>query len=222
MNHFETYLTDLRDTNATGEAVKETSFYPALSTMLNAYGAELKPKVRCVINIRNRGAGIPDGGLFSAEQLRSEQAEQITDSANFGGQVPARGVVEVKGTGDDVMKIAQSAQVKKYLDRYGLVLVTNLREFVIVGRDVSGAARVLEGYVLAANEKEFWDKTRKPREFALEHESRFDEYIKRVMLTSAPLDAPQSLAWFWRVMRAMRKHESSGRNCLRWSMFARL
>ncbi len=71
MNHIETYLTHLRDTRATGEAVKETSYYPALSTLLNAVGAELKPKVKCVINIRNRGAGIPDGGLFTAEQLRA-------------------------------------------------------------------------------------------------------------------------------------------------------
>ncbi|MCP9495401.1 MAG: hypothetical protein MSG64_13220 [Pyrinomonadaceae bacterium MAG19_C2-C3] len=86
MNHLETYFSDLRDTRATGEAVKETSFYPALSTMLNAYGAELKPKVRCVINIKNRGAGIPDGGLFSGEQLRAEQGEQITNSANSGAR----------------------------------------------------------------------------------------------------------------------------------------
>lgn len=74
MNHLETYLTHLRDARATGEAVKETSFYPALSTLLDAFGAELKPKVKCVINIKNRGAGIPDGGLFTAEQLRASDS----------------------------------------------------------------------------------------------------------------------------------------------------
>ncbi len=196
MTYLETYLADLRDTRATGEAVKETSFYPALSGLLNAYGAELKPKVRCVINIKNRGAGIPDGGLFSGEQLRAEQGEQITNSANFGGQIPARGVVEVKGTSDDVNVIARSAQVKKYLDRYGLVLVTNLREFVVAVRDVNGAARLLESYALADTEKDFWAGVKNARGLAGEHEARFDEYIKRVMLMSAPLDPPESLAWF--------------------------
>ncbi|MCP9495400.1 MAG: SAM-dependent methyltransferase [Pyrinomonadaceae bacterium MAG19_C2-C3] len=111
-------------------------------------------------------------------------------------RIPARGVLEVKGAGDDVNVIAQSAQVKKYLDRYGLILVTNLREFVVVGRDVNGAARLLESYALAEAEKDFWARVKSAREFAREHESRFDEYIKRVMLMSAPLDAPESLAWF--------------------------
>ena len=35
MNHLETYLTQLREARATGEAVKETSFYPAISALLN-------------------------------------------------------------------------------------------------------------------------------------------------------------------------------------------
>ncbi len=39
MNHIENYLRDVRDTRATGEAVKETSFYPALSNLLNGVGS---------------------------------------------------------------------------------------------------------------------------------------------------------------------------------------
>ncbi|MGH9942331.1 MAG: hypothetical protein ACRD9R_08235 [Pyrinomonadaceae bacterium] len=195
MNHLETYLTQLRDTRATGEAVKETSFYPALSALFDSLGAELKPKVKCVINIRNRGAGIPDGGLFTAEQLRApDAAEAVANVKGFNGQIPARGVVEVKGTRDDVRRIAASEQVEKYLKHYGLVLVTNLREFLLVERDGAHKARVLEGYALAATEQEFWAAS--PRELASAHGERFAEYLKRVMLTAAPLDAPESLAWF--------------------------
>lgn len=44
MTKLENYLRDVRDARATGEAVKETSFYPALSNLLNGVGAELNPK----------------------------------------------------------------------------------------------------------------------------------------------------------------------------------
>ncbi len=124
MTHLETYLTHLREMRATGEAVKETSFYPALSALLNAVGAELKPKVKCVINIKNRGAGIPDGGLFTAEQLRVSDAEAVASVKGFNGQIPARGVVEVKGTKENVRRIATGGQIEKYLRHYELVLVT--------------------------------------------------------------------------------------------------
>jgi hypothetical protein len=51
--------------------VAETSFYPALERLLSDIGKGLSPKVRCVINLANRGGvGLPDGGLFSAEQFR--------------------------------------------------------------------------------------------------------------------------------------------------------
>jgi len=67
MNPLETYLKDVRDIRATGAAVAETSFYPALSNLFNEIGKTLKPKVRCVINLANAGAGLPDGGFFAAQ-----------------------------------------------------------------------------------------------------------------------------------------------------------
>ncbi len=143
MNHLETYLTHLHDARSTGEAVKETSFYPAIAALFNSFGAELKPKVKCVINIKNRGAGIPDGGLFTTEQLRTNDAEAVANVKGFNGQIPARGVIEVKGTREDVRRIAAGEQVEKYLRHYGLVLVTNLREFLIVERNEHGKARTL-------------------------------------------------------------------------------
>jgi hypothetical protein len=72
----ERYLHDLAKDHASGEAVAETSGYGALQNLLNAVGGELTPSVRAIVNIRNRGAGIPDGGLFTADQLRRSGGER--------------------------------------------------------------------------------------------------------------------------------------------------
>jgi len=189
MNPLETYLKDLRDNRGAG--VPETSGYPALSNLFNEIGKTLKPKVRCVINPANVGAGIPDGGLFTADQF-----QRAADAEPKQGQVPERGVVEVKGPADDVPAIARSEQVKKYSAKYGLVLVTNYRDFMLVGKDTQGHPLPMEGFTLAESEKEFWQLAEHPQKAAKEHGERFCEYLKRVMLSVAPLSAPQDVAWF--------------------------
>ena len=60
MNPLENYLKELRDIRATGAATDETSFYTPLANLLNEIGRTLKPKVRCVMPIADRGAA-PDG-----------------------------------------------------------------------------------------------------------------------------------------------------------------
>jgi hypothetical protein len=191
MNPLETYLKDLRDIRSTGAAVAETSFYHALSNLFNEIGKTLKPKVRCVMPIADRGAGLPDGGLFTADQF-----QKASDAKPKAGQLPARGVVEVKGPAEDVRKITQSKQVKRYFTEYGLVLVTNYRDFLLVGCDVQGKPLPMEGFTLAENEAAFWSAAAHPQKAAKEHGERFCEYLKRVMLSSAPLSDPQDLAWF--------------------------
>lgn len=69
MDPVESYLSELRDIRASGAAVPETSGYGALATLLAEVGGKLRPKVRCLINLQNAGAGIPDGGLFTANQF---------------------------------------------------------------------------------------------------------------------------------------------------------
>ena len=54
MTPLETYLQDLHEIRSTGSGVKETSYYPALSNLLNEVGKRLKPRVRCVMNLANR------------------------------------------------------------------------------------------------------------------------------------------------------------------------
>jgi hypothetical protein len=191
MNPLETYLKDLRDIRATGAAVAETSFYTPLANLLNELGKTLKPKVRAVINIANRGAGLPDGGLFTADQFR-----RTSDAAPRPGQLPARGVVEAKPPAEDVREVARRPQVKRYLAEYGLVLVTNYRDFLLLGRDPQGRPLEMEAYALADDEASFWSAAAHPQTAAKAHGPRFVEYLKRVMLAIAPLTAPQDLAWF--------------------------
>ena len=191
MNALETYLKDLRDIRSTGAAVAETSFYPAISNLLNEIGKSLKPKVRCVMNIANRGAGLPDGGLFTAGQF-----QKASDAEPKQGQPPERGVLEAKPTSESVEKIARSEQVERYCAKYGLVLVTNLRDFLLLGRGPDGKPAPMEAYRLAADEQSFWAAAAHPRKMADEHGERFAEYLKRVMLSNAPLCAPQDVAWF--------------------------
>jgi hypothetical protein len=76
------------------------------------------------------------------------------------------------------------------------VLVTNYRDFVLVGYDAAGRSAQLETYSLAANEAEFWAQALHPRTMARVHGDPLTEYLKRVMLSAAPLAAPEDVAWF--------------------------
>lgn len=189
------YLNELKAIRATGAAVAETSYYPALSNLFNAVGKTLKPKVRCIINISNQGAGIPDGGLFTAEQFQRQ-----ADATPKPGQLPARGAIEAKGTKPNVNDIAASQQVKDYLQTYGIVLVTNLREFLIVERGATGGAGEpveRESFALADDEQDFWQhKAAHPRGTAQLKGEPFIEFIKRACLHAAPLANPKDVAWF--------------------------
>ena len=191
MNAVIRYLKDLIEIRSTGAGVPETSYYPALSNLLNEVGRGLSPAVRCVINLANRGAGNPDGGLFTASQFRTGKA-----SAPKVGQLPERGVIEVKPTSDDAWVVASGEQVSRYWGRYGLILVTNYRDFVLIGKTQSGAPIKLETYRLAESESEFWKLAKRPQLFGKVQEKTFTEYLRRVMLHAAPLSAPRDVAWF--------------------------
>jgi len=94
-NLTERYLTDMGEIRGTRANVPETSFYPALERLLSDIGKSLSPKVRCVINLANRGAGLPDGGLFSADQFRRIARDPAAKQNPFLVQNPTRGVIEV-------------------------------------------------------------------------------------------------------------------------------
>ena len=183
----EAYFADLRRVRASGGATGERSSYGPLANLLNAVGATLKPKVFCVGELADQGAGHPDFGLYAAKQVQKGRPRE--------GQTPERGVVEVKSAGDDAWLIADSDQVNRYWGRYQLVLVTNTRDFVLVGPNPAGGGMTLESFCLADNEAAFDHKLEKPRAFAGEIGSRLGEYLCRALSHQAALTEPKDLAW---------------------------
>ncbi len=89
MHPVETYLKSLQQIKSTGGATEETSYYPALSVLLDAVGGKLKPKVKSVSQLKNQGAGSPDYGLYTANQ-----SQKSKDLQPMEGQLPDRGVIE--------------------------------------------------------------------------------------------------------------------------------
>ena len=68
-NILSDYLAEIARIRATRAGTGEVSYYGALAGALNAAGERLKPKVFCVPNLRNRGSGFPDMGLFVAARV---------------------------------------------------------------------------------------------------------------------------------------------------------
>ena len=190
MHPLEQYLTHLAAIRNTGAATPETSFYPPLAELLNAVGHTLKPKVRAVNQLANTGAGIPDGGLFSETQFRKR-----SDAEPLPGQMPERGVIEIKSPKDEVAAIADTKQVSKYWQKYRLVLVTNYRDFLVVG-ERDGKPVALESYRLAESEAAFWALAAHPRKTATEQGERFADFLARCLRANAPLSDPKDVAWF--------------------------
>ena len=183
----EDYLSDLYQRRATGGATGERSTYGPLEKLLNAVGQTLKPKVLCVGELADQGAGHPDFGLYAARQLQKHQPKQ--------GQIPERGVVEVKSANDDAWLTAESIQVSRYWQRYRLVLVTNTRDFVLVGEDPTGQPVKLETFQLAANAEDFAQRLEHPRTFARTVGAGLGEYLCRALSHRAALTEPKDLAW---------------------------
>ena len=181
------YLSDLRTIRASGGATGERSYYPPLSNLLNAVGAALRPKVTCVTELADHGAGHPDLGLYTARQTQKGRPRE--------GQLPERGVVEVKPVGDDAWLTADSGQVSRYWGRYRLVLVTNTRDFVLLGEDSQGRPAKLETFRLAESAHDFEARLEKPASFAKDVGPALGEYLCRALSHTAALVEPRDLAW---------------------------
>ena len=114
MHPLETYLAEMHEIKSTGGGVAEESYYGCLEKLLNEIGKKLKPKVRCVIQLKNKGAGEPDGGLYTANQFQdTSKPDEILD------QLPERGVIEVKSPKDNSLLTADGKQVTQYWGKYG-------------------------------------------------------------------------------------------------------
>ena len=182
----EAYFTELRQVRASGGATTERSNQVALANLLNAVGAALKPKVFCVVELAEQGAGHPDLGMYAANQLQKGRPREE--------QIPERGVVEMKAPGTDVSVTAESDQVAGYLDRYRLVLVTNTHDFVLIAGGGTGQPERLEAFRLAENAEDFAFHLEKPRRFARDAGVGLVEYLRRAMSHSTVLAEPKDVA----------------------------
>ena len=182
----EDYFDDLRKIKASGGGTAETSYYPPLTNLLNAVGGSLKPKVFCISQLAQQGADHPDFGLFAAKQV-SKGLPKL-------GQLPEGGVVEVKPAADDAWLTAESAQVSKYWGLYRLVLVTNTRDFVLLGEDGDGNPAKLETFRLSASAADFDKALQHPHSFANKTGPALAEYLGRALSHRAALAEPRDLA----------------------------
>ncbi len=183
----EAYFADLRRVRASGAATAERSNYVAVSNLISAVGKMLRPKVFCISELADQGAGHPDFGLYVANQVRRGHLRP--------GQTPERGVVEMKGVENDAWLTADDDQVSRYRDRYQLVLVTNTRDFVLVGEDAEGRPVKLETFRLAEDAEQFLHRLETPRTYAREAGAGLVEYLSRALSHQSTLSEPKDLAW---------------------------
>ncbi len=155
----------------------ELSHYTALDNLFDAIGDQLTPKVRAVVQYKESSSGQPDLGFFTSE---NEQ--------------PDRGVVEVKPSDYDLDLLIASEQVHDYWQRHKLVLVTNLREFALVGQDSDGAKHTLERYSLAESNAAFDELLKHRIRAANRHGVSLGEYLQRVMSHRSTISEPRDLA----------------------------
>jgi hypothetical protein len=183
------YLTDIARIRRTGAGTGEISYYGCLASALNAIGTRLKPRVFCVPNLRNRGAGFPDMGLFAGADVgvKDEWPE---------GRPPDRGVVEIDDIPAPIEVKLRSEQVTRYLAQYGLVLVTNFREFVLLGRDAAGRREVREQFDFGCATADAFFALASGTSRPLALSSRFAEFLERVMLHQVSLARPEDVAFF--------------------------
>ena len=183
----EDYFIGLRLVRSSGGATGERSLYGPLGNLMNAVGETLGPKVFCVQELADQGVDHPDLGLYTMQQVQKGKVKT--------GQKPERGVIEVKPVADEAWLKAESEQVAGYWQGYRQVLVTNARDFVLVGEDAAGHPVVLESLRLADSAAEFDAKLEHPRAFANKVGAGLGEYLTRVLSHAASLAEPRDVAW---------------------------
>lgn len=184
----EAFFERVRTTRALGAGTPETSYYEAVKALFDAIGATLTPRVYCLSQLANTGAGSPDFGLYAANQLQKGEPRP--------GQPPARGVIEMKAVADDSLFTSTPAQLSKYFAAYRLVIITNLRGFQIIGEGPGGHPVRLERFILAPDAASFWALVQTPAHSAKTIGAAFGEFVRRALTQSVALHQPKDVAWF--------------------------
>src|SRR5258706_757505 len=138
-------------------------------------------------------AGFPDFGLFTDVQSARGGVAAVWAA---GGPVPERGVVEADDIPASLSIKRSSAQVTNYLTAYGLVLITNYRDFELLEADAASATpKVVETFTFGREEAIFftWAAGRRGQADAAIALS-FVEFLRRPLSRRAPLAAPRAAA----------------------------
>ena len=119
--------------------------------------------------------------------------------------------MEVKSDQDALDEVTTGEQVARYWSRYRLVLVTNLREFQLVGPDPARGQTTLEAFQLAGTAVDFHRKLEKPRAFARQVGPRLAEYLARAPLAPSGARRAEGPRVAARLLRARRVVPRRGR-----------
>ncbi|MGB3478778.1 MAG: type ISP restriction/modification enzyme [bacterium] len=164
------YLSHIRSIYATGLGTDETSYYPAFDNLINSVGDFLIPKINSISQLSNKGAGIPDWGWYNVEN------EDLY------------GIVEAKPPDTELENVTLSKQTLKYLDKYGVVLLTNYRALQLITGNRSNI--VYEENCVLCNSK---DELFSSNKFSDKAEG-FINTLRSILLRKAPIKTPQDLA----------------------------
>jgi hypothetical protein len=176
-----------------GPSTEELSSYVPLANLLNAVGEKQSPPVACIMNLKDMGEGLPDGGLFTKDQLSDSDDSTFESSSEAAS--PSRGAIEVKGPSEPLDDFQESDQVKGYLRRHRTVLITNYRSFRLLskGDEPDESPTVLDRFTLAEDEASF-RKIISDSDLKQEKEERFLGFLERVMAHGAPISHPKDVA----------------------------
>lgn len=167
------YLESLLATHAR-RGTPELSYRAALENLLNAIGKLIDPPLHATAELADTGSGRPDFGLFEVK------------SGN------ARGVVEVKPPEEEVTDTAGGAQVARYCKRYGLVLITNYRDFLLVGLSDGNGVSPCGRCTLATDAETLWRSG--PATLAKTIGDELIDFLIGTMKRGAPIARPRDLA----------------------------
>lgn len=138
-------------------------------------------------------AGFPDFGLFPEHQFGRGGAPAAWSA---GGPLPERGVIEADDVPASLSTKRTSAQVSNYLAAYGLVLVTNFRDFELLEAGPRGSSpRVVENFSFGLDSTAFFAwaaRARSPSDAPTA--MSFVEFLRRTLRRRAPLSEPRDLA----------------------------
>jgi hypothetical protein len=170
----ETYLERLGDIHSTKKQTPELAYRSALENLFNTIGEDIEPAMTANAELADTGAGRPDFGFFEVKS----------------GDL--RGVVEVKGPDEDVPQTSDGAQVAKYINQYGYVLVTNYRDFLMVVKGANGKPIVEGRCTIAADAEALWRS--KPASLAKLKGEELVDFLIGAMKRSSPIIRPRDLA----------------------------